>query len=158
MRVRECAHTYTYVRTRERTRAQKGTRTLTPEKSELLDVSRNARTCTGMRVRVYVHPRERRGGCLSVVLASSGHHRRRTVGMVGNDPVMTLTPRIAGRYMVHRVYVCACVCVRECVRVGAFSPCSASSLCPSCSFFFPRVPLAGPKAPMMHGETFVFAF
>jgi hypothetical protein len=26
----------------------------------------------------------------------SGHHRRRTVGMVGNDPVMTLTPRIGG--------------------------------------------------------------
>lgn len=34
------------------------------------------------------------------------HHRRRTVGMVGNDPVMTLTPRIVDTRCCMRVYVC----------------------------------------------------
>lgn len=63
-----------------------------------------------VRTRVHVCTRDE---SLSVVLASSGHHRRRTVGMVGNDPVMTLTPRIASRYMVECAYACVCASVCE---------------------------------------------
>lgn len=122
-----------------------------------LDVSRNVWYLHVYEDVVRVYAKGGRGG-LSVMLASSGHHRRRTVGMVGNDPVMTLTPRIADTRGARRVYACMCTCV----RVGALSfslPAPPPPGCPSRSFFFSRgYPWSGPKAPMMHGETFVFAF
>jgi len=81
----------------------------------------------------------------------SGHHRRRTVGMVGNDPVMTLTPRIGGRYKARESRACARVCAGEApsLPVAALSSSRGSP---------PREPPAGPEVSMMHGETFVFAF
>jgi len=63
-------------------------------------------------VKIYVRVYVCEGG-LSAVLASSGHHRRRTVGMVGNDPVMTLTPRIVG-CDTRSVHACVCVCANVC--------------------------------------------
>lgn len=80
----ECAsaHTYTHVRVRGRK-----VRDVNAREIGALDVSRNT------RIRIWGYVCMCGEGGLSV-LASSGHHRRRTVGMVGNDPVMTLTPRL----------------------------------------------------------------
>lgn len=62
-----------------------------------------------------------------MVLASSGHHRRRTVGMVGNDPVMTLTPRIAGRYTEDAWSVCMSARTSVCEPSSPRPPALSSS-------------------------------
>lgn len=85
----------------------------------------------------------------------SGHHRRRTVGMVGNDPVMTLTPRIVDQYMPREMCVYVCMYMSG---GASFSPPQDLLFLLPAGIPSARTPRPGLKVPMMHGETFVFAF